>query len=65
MALHDAALYLDCPLCRQSTDVLVSENTTLIHYPLHCPRCGKTVFITFIHRKLHLEPEQNWQEPGR
>ena len=52
---HNYALYrIQCPVCRQATNVFVYNSTVLLNYPLHCNRCRQDMVINLVKLKTVL-----------
>lgn len=41
MECKDAKQWLLCPVCDSKTRTMLRRDTTLIHFPLFCPKCKR------------------------
>ena len=44
-----------CPVCHRKTRVKVYEDTVLLHYPLHCQWCKRTISISVFRFRIMCE----------
>ena len=47
--------WIPCPICKQETVVKVSENTTLLRFPLSCHNCKKDTIIIVVKLMMTVE----------
>jgi ribosomal protein L44E len=55
----DKIEWLLCPVCRNKTRIKLRENTTLLNFPLFCPKCKQETTVNVEELKLSVikEPE--------
>lgn len=51
IALH----MITCPVCHTKTQVSVSKETILLHFPLYCQHCQTTTFINMAQLRMTVE----------
>lgn len=51
------SLWICCPLCGKKTRTKVYEDTTLINFPLYCPKCQKEIRINMVQLKMIVSDE--------
>ncbi len=51
--------WLYCPVCNSKTRTRVHEDTTLINFPLFCPRCKRETLVSVqqLNMKVIKEPD--------
>lgn len=56
-------IWLICPLCRGKTRNRVRADTTLLNYPLYCPKCRREMLINVRNLKMEMisEPDAKTQ----
>ena len=45
--IEDNSRWLRCPDCNAKTRTKVNEDTVLVHFPLYCNKCKKTINVNF------------------
>jgi len=51
------SLWIKCPHCDGKTRVKVYKDTTLINFPLYCPKCKKETRIDVVQLKMVVSKE--------
>ena len=51
------SFWVFCPKCKAKTKTKVYENTTLVNFPLYCPKCRNEYVIDVVHLKMTLSNE--------
>lgn len=46
-----------CPVCHCRTRTKVREDTTLLNFPLFCPKCKREFLINVVNSKISLTKE--------
>lgn len=44
--------WIPCPACNEKTDVKIYEDTVLVKFPIHCPKCGKETRIDVVKLRM-------------
>ncbi len=50
-------MWVPCPICNQRTRVKVNEDTVLLNFPLHCPKCKRQTIINVVKLKMTISDE--------
>ena len=60
--LMDGKHFLPCPVCNNKTRTKTNSDTTLINFPLFCPKCKKETLVDLKNQKLFIkEPAAKMQ----
>ncbi|MBE6617998.1 MAG: conjugal transfer protein [Ruminococcaceae bacterium] len=51
------SLWIKCPLCGGKTRTKVYRDTTLINFPLFCPKCKTEIKINVVQLKMVISKE--------
>lgn len=51
------SLWIHCPFCGKKSRTKVYEDTTLINFPLYCPKCQKEIRIDMVKLKMVISDE--------
>lgn len=46
------SLWIRCPICNGKTRTRIYEDTTLIKFPLYCPKCKKETLVDVVQFKM-------------
>lgn len=49
--------WIPCPICEARTRTRIYADTTLLNFPLYCPKCKKETRIDVIQLKMTLSKE--------
>jgi hypothetical protein len=44
--------WIPCPACNEKTDVKIYEDTVLVKFPIHCPKCGRETRIDVVKLRM-------------
>ena len=57
--------WLLCPVCKGKTRTRIREDTTLINFPLFCPKCGNETLVNVQQSNTVVitEPDAKGAEP--
>lgn len=52
-----------CPICDNKTRIRVRDDTTMVNFPLYCPKCRKETLINIQKMKITIikEPDAKTQ----
>ena len=54
-----------CPVCRNKTRLKIRGDTTLINFPLYCPKCKQETLITAQNLNITIVKEPDAQTQSR
>ena len=57
--------WLFCPICKGKTRTQIYSNTTLINFPLYCPKCKQEFLIEIKKLKMTIIKESDAKTQSR
>ena len=46
---------IECPVCKEVSDVKVYEDTILLKFPIYCPKCNQKSTVNVVRLRMTVE----------